>query len=448
MKKNNFFIALISLLLVTVNFKSSGEVRVENNSFVKVKGTKFILNGKPYYFLGTNLWYGAYLGSNASYGDRKRLIRELDMLASLGIRNLRVLAASEGPKDVDFRVRPSFQSSPGVYNEELFTGLDFLLSEMEKRDMKAVLFLNNYWVWSGGMAQYVSWIEDKEVPNPFLEQYNWIEFMNFSARFYSNKKAIEYYRNYLKVLLNRKNQFTGKLYKNDPTIMTWELANEPRPGRREGSGVENREAFNKWIDETADFIKIIDTNHLITTGNEGTAGCIDSVSIFMEAHDGENIDYITAHLWVLNWVWFDPERPDETYPEAKSKAIDYLQDHVEYADSLGKPIVFDEFGIPRDNHSFSPFSTTVARDKFFRRIFSFIYDKSKEGTAAAGSNFWGWGGEGIPKDPSGDSKWEYGDDYTGDPPQEPQGRNSVFNSDTSTLRILNKFANKMDSLCE
>jgi mannan endo-1,4-beta-mannosidase len=448
MKKNRFFIPLIFLFLVTVNCKSTGKVRLERNSFVKVKDGKFILNGKPYFFLGTNLWYGAYLGSTAKYGDRKRLIRELDKLASLGIRNLRILAASEGSEDVDFRVRPSFQSAPGVYNEELFAGLDFLLSEMEKRSMKAVLFLNNYWVWSGGMAQYVSWIEDKAVPNPFLEQYDWVEFMNFSARFYSNKKVDKYYRDYVKVLLNRKNKFTGRFYKNDPTIMAWELANEPRPGRREGSGMENREVFNKWIDGTADFIKAIDTNHLITTGSEGTAGSIDSVSIFIEAHDGENIDYVTAHLWVLNWVWFNPERPDETYPEAESKAIEYLQRHVDYADSLGKPIVFDEFGIPRDNHSFSPSSTTVARDKFFTKIFSFIYDKCEEGTAAAGSNFWGWGGEGMPGDPSGGSKWKYGDDYTGDPPQEPQGRNSVFSSDTSTLRILKKFANKMDSLCE
>jgi len=448
MKKNKFFIPVLSLLLVAVYFKSIGAVRLEDNSFVKVKGTKFILNGKPYFFLGTNLWYGAYLGSTAKYGDRKRLIKELDMVASLGIRNLRVLAASEGPEDVDFRVRPSFQSAPGVYNEELFTGLDFLLSEMEKRNMKAVLFLNNYWVWSGGMAQYVSWIEDKAVPNPFLEQYNWVEFMNFSARFYSNKEAVKYFRNYVKVLLNRKNKFTGKLYKNDPTIMAWELANEPRPGREEKSGIENREVFNKWIDETADYIKSIDTNHLITTGSEGTRGCIDSLSLFIRAHDGKNIDYITAHLWVLNWVWFNPERPGETYPEAESKAIEYLQDHVEYADSLGKPIVIDEFGIPRDNHSFSPSSTTAVRDKFFTKVFSFIYNKCKKGTAAAGSNFWGWGGEGIPKDPSGASKWEYGDNYTGNPPQEPQGRNSVFNSDTSTLRILNKFANKMDSLCE
>jgi len=418
-----------------------------NNSFVKVKGKRFILNGKPYCFLGTNLWYGAYLGSTAEYGDRERLVRELDMLVSLGIKNLRILAASEGPVNVDFRTRPSFQSIPGVYNEDLLTGLDFLLSEMEKRNMKAVLYLNNYWVWSGGMAQYVAWLNGEELPNPFLEQYGWVNFMNYSAHFYSNEEAVKHFRDYVNVLLNRKNRFTGKLYKNDPTIMAWELANEPRPGRREKSGLENREIFDKWIDETAGYIKSIDTNHLITTGSEGTAGCIDSLSIFIRAHDGENIDYLTAHLWVLNWVLFDPKRPNETYPEAERKAIDYLKEHIEYADNLGKPLVFDEFGIPRDYHSFSPLSATTIRNKYYSKIFEYIYNESKEGTAAAGSNFWGWGGEGRPKDPSGYSKWEYGDDYTGDPPQEPQGRNSVFDSDTSTLRVLKEYAEKMNYLC-
>jgi len=445
-EKNRIFIMMLSLFFM-ISCANRKTEQLESNSFVKVKGTKFILDGKPYYFLGTNLWYGAYLGAPAEYGDRKRLIRELDILVSLGIRNLRVLAASEGPKDVDFRVRPSFQSDLGVYNEDLLTGLDFLLSGMKKRDMKAVLYLNNYWVWSGGMAQYVAWLNGEELPNPFLEQYGWVDFMNYSAHFYSNEEAVKYFRDYVKILLNRKNRFTGKFYKNDPTIMAWELANEPRPGRREKSGVENREVFNRWIDETADYIKSIDPNHLITTGSEGTQGALDSLSLFIRAHDGENIDYMTTHLWILNWVWFDPTRPEETYPEAERKAIDYLRLHIECAGNLGKPLVFDEFGVPRDYHSFSPFSATEIRNKYYSKIFEYIYNESKEGTAAAGSNFWGWGGEGRPRDTTEYSKWEYGDDYTGDPPQEPQGRNSVFSSDTSTLHVLKKFADKMNSLC-
>jgi mannan endo-1,4-beta-mannosidase len=42
--------------------------------------------------------------------------------------------------------------------------------------------------------------------------------------------------------------------------------------------------------------------------------------------------------------------------------------------------------------------------------------------------------------------WKQGDPFTGDPPQEPQGRNSIFTSDTSTLAIIRNHANHLQRL--
>jgi hypothetical protein len=39
--------------------------------------------------------------------------------------------------------------------------------------------------------------------------------------------------------------------------------------------------------------------------------------------------------------------------------------------------------------------------------------------------------------------WRAGDPFMCDPPHEPQGRNSVFVSDTSTLRIIRENAFRM-----
>ena len=42
----------------------------------------------------------------------------------------------------------------------------FALAEMAKRDMRGILFLSNYWQWSGGFAQYVRWITGENIPDP------------------------------------------------------------------------------------------------------------------------------------------------------------------------------------------------------------------------------------------------------------------------------------------
>ena len=110
--------------------------------FVKVKDNHFIVNEKPYYFIGTNFWYGAILGSKGEGGNRARLIHELDFMKANGIDNLRVLIGADGENGVASKVEPTLQIKPGVYNDSIFDGLDFLLAEMGKRNMKAVLFLS------------------------------------------------------------------------------------------------------------------------------------------------------------------------------------------------------------------------------------------------------------------------------------------------------------------
>lgn len=35
------------------------------------------------------------------------------------------------------------------------------------------------------------------------------------------------FKDYVKAILTRRNSITGVLYKDDPTIMAWDLANEP-----------------------------------------------------------------------------------------------------------------------------------------------------------------------------------------------------------------------------
>jgi mannan endo-1,4-beta-mannosidase len=411
------------------------------SEFVTIDGTQFHLRGKPYYFVGTNVWYGGYLGSEGPTGNRDRVTRELDQLKVNGITNIRILGMSEA-SELKRAVRPAAMSEPGKYDEQLLAGLDFFLAEMAKRDMKAVIYLNNFWQWSGGMSQYVSWFTGKPVLDPDVTR-DWNGFMENSAVFYGIPAAQSAYRDVIRTLITRRNTITGKLYSEDPTIMSWQLANEPRPGS-DASGRGNAEVFIRWIDETAAFIGSLAPHQLVSTGNEGWMGTAGDKNLFVEAHKSPNVDYLTYHMWAANWSWFDAKNAAATYDSAWVRAQDYLNWHIDIAKQLGKPIVLEEFGLNRDDGSYSADASTSFRDRYYKAVFDVLHRRAAEGAPIAGSNFWAWNGDG--RTTNADFMWKPGDDFVGDPPQEPQGLYGVFGSDASTLAIIRNHAAQMQAL--
>src|SRR5215213_3849964 len=102
------------------------------SNFVTVRDGKFMLNGRPYYFVGTNFWQGMNLGVYGPSGDRDLLVAELDRLQRIGVTNMRVMAASEGPNTEPYRITPALMVSPGVYDEAVLDGLDFFIAELRK----------------------------------------------------------------------------------------------------------------------------------------------------------------------------------------------------------------------------------------------------------------------------------------------------------------------------
>jgi len=411
---------------------------IAQEAFIQVKDGQFILDEKPYYFMGTNFWYGMNLGAEGEGGDQARLIRELDQLQKAGVKNLRIMAASEGPDHEPWRMLPSLQPQPGVYNENVFKGLDFLLAEMGKRNMYAVVCLNNFWPWSGGMAQYKAWVENSTIPYPPpAEKGNWALYQTYTAEFYKLQEAKEAFRNHIRAVINRKNTISGLNYTEDPHIMAWEIANEPR-------GILKPRKYRKWLKETAALIKSLDSNHLVTTGSEGYTPSKLAGTHAIKDHKPKNIDYLTVHIWIQNWGWYDPNDHDKTFEKAKQKALKYLERHIEAADKLGKPLVLEEFGIARDEDDHNPAASTTARNAYYCYMFEEVYSRAKKGSSLVGCNFWAWGGEGRPREPH--SIWKKGDEFIGDPPHEYQGWYSVYDTDLSTLAIIEKYAKKLTEL--
>jgi mannan endo-1,4-beta-mannosidase len=420
-----FFKQVITLVFCWISF-----VNVSAQDFVQRKGHQFYLKGQPYYYAGANYWYGGLLSLPTT--DPKgieRLRKELDFLRSEGITNVRVMAGAEGSGPISGvpRVNPPLQPSKGNFDASALKGLDILLVELDKRKMKAVLFLSNNWEWTGGFLQYLNWnglLQDSVL----RRKLSWDEQRDYVSRFYTCPKCKEDYLKQVRYILDHVNSVNGRKYINEPAIMAWELANEPRPMRPAAN-----DAYQAWVSSVAAFIKSKDINHLITTGHEGEVGT-ENMQLFESVHADSNIDYLTIHIWPKNWGWFKEAFMEADFSMVISKTKDYITRHMAVAQKLQKPLVVEEFGLPRDGHSFDVNSKTVLRDQYYNTIFSYLKNSADIGGVIGGVNFWAFAG--IARPIKGQVFWKKGDDFMGDPPMEEQGLNSVFDRDSTTWNLI------------
>uniref|UniRef100_A0A7S4BV87 mannan endo-1,4-beta-mannosidase n=1 Tax=Chrysotila carterae TaxID=13221 RepID=A0A7S4BV87_CHRCT len=406
---------------------STQQARERTEAFVSAHDGQLWRNGEPYKFLAANMWAAAYL-------EHARLDRELDRLHTIGVRNVRLLASGEGPER-DGRIRPSLQSSAGVFNESVFITLDHALAGLHARGMTAVLCLNNMWQWSGGFAAYVEWATGERAPDMGVgaTDQQWQKHQEFALRFYDSHRARRLFYEFVRTLLGRVNTARQIVYRLDPTIMAFELANEPRALNK---GV----AYRRWLRESAAVVRGADCGHLITFGSEGLTPFDKYVRNDVRL-DHAHADYVTVHVWPQNWGWYDPLRPrgDEVAgaDAAWAKARGYIEAAAADALAIEKPLVVEEFGLARDGGAYDALSATSLRDAFYEQVCRLATSEQLTRTIS-GVGFWAWAGEGRPRKPR--CIWRGGDEWTGDPPHELQGWYSVYDVDTATHAVLRRCA--------
>lgn len=409
----------------------SGAAEDAAPAFVRRDGQQLLRGDQPYRIVGANMWYAAWLGADAPYGNRPRLLRELDRLKDLGLNNLRIMAsAEEGP--LDHSIKPGFTLPDGTSNQALLEGLDFAVAEIGKRGMTCVLALSNFWEWSGGLQTLL-----QRVTGSFINMgdpaHPWPEFADATAQFYANPQVVELYNAHVRAMVGRTNSVTGQPYASDPAVMSWQLANEPRPGGSDAAIAANRNAYLAWIADTAALIRGIDPNHMVSLGQEGTQATNGSAELVTAAH--QHVDYVTAHIWPLNWGWVKGDDLAGTWPAAQVKVADYIATHRQIATTLDKPLLIEEFGFPRDGEAYGPQNSTQFRQTYYRTIYAAVEASWREGGPIQGSNFWAWNGEA--RAAHEDYRFKDGDlAYMGDPPHEPQGWYGNFDSDSAMLDVI------------
>lgn len=193
--------------------------------------------------------------------------------------------------------------------------------------MLAVLYLNNSWEWSGGYGQYLQWAGYGKAPAPAVDGY--AAYMDFASQFVHSDSARTLYARYVKDVITRTNRYTQKRYVDDPTIMSWQIGNEPRAFSQEA-----KPDFADWMSEAAALIKSLDPNHLVSTGSEGMWGCEMDMDLFEKIHADIHVDYMNIHIWPYNWGWAPQDSLQENLGKAVQNSKAYIEAHLKIAKSI------------------------------------------------------------------------------------------------------------------
>ncbi|CAL9119058.1 unnamed protein product [Musa textilis] len=296
------FLGALALLLLAHQATAAGPL-----AFIGRSGSKLVVNGSPFLFNGFNAYW---LMSVASY-DRAKVSKTLSDATAAGLTVCRTWAFNDGGNS-------PLQSSPGVYNENVFqvplstsvrVALDFVVSEAKNNGIRLILSLINNFKDYGGRPQYVQWARNAG------------ESIQTDDDFYTNAKVKQYYKNHVQKVLTRVNTITKIAYKDDPTIMSWELMNEPRC-EVDHSG----KTVTAWVKEMAAYTKSIDGKHLLEVGFEGFYGdsTPDKIKLYnpnayqlgtdyITSNQVNEIDYTTIHAYPDIWLQGQSEKVRKTF---------------------------------------------------------------------------------------------------------------------------------------
>ncbi|KAF3440398.1 hypothetical protein FNV43_RR19255 [Rhamnella rubrinervis] len=341
-----------------------------HSGFVQTRRTQFVVNGSPFLFNGFNSYWMMNVAAQPS--ERYKISNVFRDAAAAGLSVCRTWAFSDGGNQ-------ALQISPGVYNEALFQGLDFVISEARNHGIRLILSLSNNYHDYGGRPQYVQWARNAGVP------------INGDDDFYTNTVVKGYYKNHVKRVLTRINTLTKIAYRDDTTIMAWELMNEPRC-QVDYSG----KTLNGWVGEMASYVKSIDSKHLVEIGMEGFYG--DSIPVRKQYNPGyqvgtdfitnnqiREIDFTTIHAYPDAWLSGQTDNAQMAFMQR------WLASH--WTDSrtiLKKPLVFSEFGKSKKDSGYSE----STRDAFLSSIYTNIYNFARNG-GIGGGLVWQILGEGM-----------------------------------------------------
>jgi len=276
------------------------------SGFVTRSGTQLMLNGSTYRFSGGSPYW-------LPWGDATELANAMTDAKAMNLKVLRVFASLQvgttpsftngcqanqpgqtcwdsgaADKNPNSPGSATDMGSEGVYFQywngsavAINTGatglnhLDAAVKAARDNGLRLLITFVDGWDYYGGTRQYCMWHN--------------IASINQCPQFYTDTNMQNDYKNYVSSILNRTNTLTGVVYKNDPTIFGWDLANEPQI---------DSATLATWANTMSNFVKGIDSNHLVAVGDTGVDwAALPDTTRLDQLLAVTNIDYASLHLY-------------------------------------------------------------------------------------------------------------------------------------------------------
>ena len=285
------------------------------NPFVTRSGASLQLAGKPFRFGGANIeWLGlAGYGPADPAGPHYASHFEIDdALATATEMGARVVRSQTMGDSVGCSL--CLEPERGKFNRAAFERVDYALRSARTHGIKVIATIVGDDAQAGGSGcVYLRW-RGIAVPNCSITN---------MEPFWSDPGVLADVEVHVKALLNHVNVYTGVAYKNDPTILGWDLLN--------GGG-----SPTPWTRQISRYVRSLDRHHLILSGASNVAlSTVDACVSFVYPH------------WSL--------------------PLSFVRRWIDACRSVGKPYIVYEYGWDVTNYPTRPalsgFLATLRADR-------------------------------------------------------------------------------------
>lgn len=267
-------IAIAALILVP--FAASSPGATGGSGFVVRSGAGLRLDGRPFRFGGVNIeWlglagYGPADPNGPHYPSHFEIDDALTTAKEMGARVVRSQTMGDSV-GCDLCLEPT----RGQFNPAAFERIDYALRVARNRGIKIIATIVGDDAGAGGSGcVYLRW-RGISVPDCTI--------VNMQP-FWTDPGVLADVEQHVKALLDHVNVYTGVAYKDDPTILGWDLLN--------GGG-----SPTPWTRQIAQYVRSLDGNHLILSGAANVSlAAVDACVSFVYPHWSLPLDFVRT--WI------------------------------------------------------------------------------------------------------------------------------------------------------